>query len=137
MESNSNRGDVTPAVVAANKQAAQHFLELVTTGYIDQAYLQYVASDGKHHNPFFQAGFPALREAMIANEVETPDKQFTVKHVLGDGDLVAVHSHIVLHPGEKGLAVVHLFRFQDDKIVEMWDIGQAVPEDSPNQDGMF
>jgi hypothetical protein len=32
---------------------------------------------------------------------------------------------------------VHIFRFQNDLIAELWDIGQAVPENSPNQFGMF
>ncbi len=93
--------------------------------------------NGKHHNPFFPAGFPALKKAMIENHVQFPNKQLTVKNVLGDGDLVAVHSHIVLRPGESGIAAVHLFRFQGDRIVEMWDCGQPVPADSPNEDGMF
>ncbi|GEM_PF-2747946 len=43
---------------------------------------------------------------------------------LGDGDLVAVHSHIVLRSGEQGVAAVHLFRFHGDKIMEMWDCGE-------------
>ncbi len=86
---------------------------------------------------FFPAGFPALRKAMNENHVQFPNKQLTVKNVLGDGDLVAVHSHIVLQPGEIGMATVHLFRFRGDKIVEMWDCGQPVPADSPNKDGVF
>jgi len=56
---------------------------------------------------------------------------------LGVGDLVAVHSHIVLRPGEKGVAAVHLFRFHGDKILEMWDCEQHVPTESPNKDGAF
>jgi predicted SnoaL-like aldol condensation-catalyzing enzyme len=92
---------------------------------------------GKHHNPFFPAGFQALQKAMIENHVQFPNKQMTVKNVLGDGDLVAVHSHIVLRPGEAGLAAVHLFRFHNGKIMEMWDCGQPVPADSPNTDGAF
>ena len=74
---------------------------------------------------------------MIENQVQFPNKQLTIKHVLGDGELVAVHSHILPHPGDTGGSAVHLFRFQDDKIVEMWDIGQPVPVDSPNKDGAF
>jgi predicted SnoaL-like aldol condensation-catalyzing enzyme len=74
---------------------------------------------------------------MKENHLEMPNKQLTIKNVIGDGDLVAVHSHIVLPLNETGMAVVHLFRFQGDKIVEFWDIGQPVPEDSPNHDGMF
>ena len=121
----------------ARKQAAVQFLELVVAGRIDEAYQKYVDMRGKHHNPFFPAGFPALKKAMIENHVQLPSKQFTVKNVLGDGDLVAVHSHVVLRPGETGIAAVHLFRFHGDKIVEMWDCGQPVPADSPNKDGVF
>jgi predicted SnoaL-like aldol condensation-catalyzing enzyme len=119
------------------KQLALQFLEMVMAGKIDDAYRKHVASDGKHHNPFFPAGFPALREAMKENHVQFPNKRLTVKNVLGDGDLVAIHSLIVLGPGEAGVSAVHLFRFDGDKIVEMWDCGQPVPADSPNKDGMF
>lgn len=113
------------------------FLQLVVAGRIDEAYQKYVEMQGKHHNPFFPAGFPALKKAMIENHAQFPNKQLTVKNVLGEGDLVAVHSHIVLRQGETGIAVVHLFRFQGGRIVEMWDCGQPVPADSPNEDGMF
>jgi predicted SnoaL-like aldol condensation-catalyzing enzyme len=34
-------------------------------------------------------------------------------------------------------AVVHIVRFDGEKIAEMWDVGQAVPADSPNENGMF
>ncbi len=47
------------------------------------------------------------------------------------------HSHIVLRPGETGISAVHLFRFEGNKIVEMWDCGQPLPADSPNKDGAF
>jgi predicted SnoaL-like aldol condensation-catalyzing enzyme len=118
------------------KQTAVQFLQLVVAGHIDEAYQKYVDMQGKHHNPFFPAGFPALKKAMIENHAQFQSKQLAVKNVLGDGDLVAVHSHIVLRPGESGIAAVHLFRFQGDRIVEMWDCGQPVPADSPNEDGM-
>ncbi len=120
------------------KQAAVQFLQLVVAGSIDEAYRKYVDMRGKHHNPFFAAGFHALKKGMIENHVQFPNKQLTVKNVLGDGDLAAVHSHIILRPDETGIAAVHLFRFHDDnKIVEMWDCGQPVPADSPNKDGVF
>jgi predicted SnoaL-like aldol condensation-catalyzing enzyme len=71
------------------------------------------------------------------NDTQFPNKKITVHNVLGDGDLVAVHSHLVLKPGETEMIVVHLFRFQNEKIVELWDCGQAIPSDCPNEDGPF
>ncbi len=120
-----------------HKQSAVEFLELVTRGQIDQAYQKYVHQDGRHHNVFFPAGLPALKSAMLENHRQFPVKQFSVKHVIGDGDMVAVHSHLVMNQGEQGMVVVHLFRFERDKIVELWDCGQQIPADMPNKDGAF
>ena len=119
------------------KQIARQFMELVIAGKIDDAYKKYVSSNGKHHNAYFREGFQALQEAMKENHLQFPNKQFTIEHVISDGELVAIHSHIVLRQGEAGMAAIHLFRFQGNKIVEMWDIGEPIPADSPNQDGVF
>ena len=120
-----------------NKKRALEFLKLVVAGKIDEAYQKYVDMHGKHHNTFFPAGFPALREAMKENHIQFPKKQLTVKYVLSDGGLVVVHSHIVLRPEEAGIIAVHLFRFKNEKIVEMWDCGQPIQTDSQNKDGAF
>ena len=120
-----------------NKDIAVNFLKLVVAGEVDKAYNEYVDINGKHHNTYFPAGFSVLKEGMKENHVQFPDKQFSVKNVLGDGNLVAAHSHLAFKEGEPGMIVVHLFRFENGKIVEMWDCGQAIQADSPNKDGAF
>src|SRR5512147_938822 len=97
------------------KQAATNFLQLVVEGNIEEAYRRYVDPKGKHHNPFFPAGFPALKQAMIEDHARSPNKQIRIKNVLGDGDLVAVHSHLAQEPGDRGMTVVHLFRFRSGR----------------------
>lgn len=64
--------------IRARKQAAVHFLQLVVTGRIDEAYEMHVDIRGKHHNPFFPSGFPALKKAMVEDHVRFPDKLLTV-----------------------------------------------------------
>jgi len=120
-----------------NKEKAVQFLKLMSSGMVDEAYDQLVSPTGKHHSPYFAAGFDNLRAGMKENARQFPDKQSTVQHVLGDDDLVAVHSHVILRPGDVGFAIVHLFRFEDGKIVELWDFTQQPMEDSPNTDGLF
>ncbi len=121
--------------VLVNKEMAVDFLELVVAGNIDEAYKKYVDMDGKHHNAFFPAGFPALQDAMKDDQTQSPQKQITIVNVLSDGDRVAVHSH--LRRGSDDMAVVHLFRFKDGRIVELWDCGQVLPQEIPNRDGAF
>jgi predicted SnoaL-like aldol condensation-catalyzing enzyme len=86
---------------------------------------------------YYSAEFISLKQGMVENHAQFPNKRLMVKNVLGDGNLVAIHSNIVLKIGEPGIATVHIFRFEEGKIVEMWDIGQAVPIDSPNRVGAF
>ena len=53
-----------------------------------------------------------------------------VKRVIAEGDLVALHVHSQLSPEDKGEVVVDIFRFdKDGKIVEHWDVIQAVPKE--------
>jgi predicted SnoaL-like aldol condensation-catalyzing enzyme len=128
---------MTENPISSCKKIAAKFLELVIAGRIEEAYTNFVSMEGKHHNPYFPAGFAALKKAMIQNHAELPDKQMIIRHVLGEGNLAAVHSCIIPKPGEPGMVAVHIFRFQKDKIIEMWDSVLPIPADSPNNDGAF
>jgi predicted SnoaL-like aldol condensation-catalyzing enzyme len=123
--------------IQTQKERAVDFLNLVVAGDIDEAYNSYVNMHGRHHNVYYAADFASLKKGMIDNHEQFPNKRLMVKNVLGDGNLVAVHSNIIMKTGEAGVAVVHLFRFENGKIVEMWDVGQAVPASSPNMIGAF
>ncbi len=123
--------------IQVRKEIALDFLHLVVAGDINQAYDKYVSMYGKHHNMHYSAEFASLKQGMIENHTQFPGKRLMVKNVLGEADLVAVHSNIVMKPGEPGIAVVHIFRFEGDQIIEMWDVGQAIPLDSPNRLGAF
>jgi predicted SnoaL-like aldol condensation-catalyzing enzyme len=43
------------------------------------------------------------------------------------------YSLIKFTPEHAGLRVVHIFRFEDEKIREMWDVVMEVKEDSVNK----
>ena len=74
---------------------------------------------------------------MEENAVRSPNKTIEIFRALEDGDLVAIHSRVRQAPGQPGAALAHLFRFEGNRFVELWDIGQPVPETSLNQYGMF
>lgn len=120
-----------------NKQAAIAFLQMIIMENIDEAYEAYVDMNGKHHNTFTPPGMSALQQGMKDAAVKFPHMTLAMLHVLGDGDLVGVHSHMSLEAGAMEFATVHLFRFESGKIVELWDMSQALTNDSPNTDGAF
>lgn len=96
-----------------------------------------LTADARHHNPYFAAGMPALLDGMMAAARTAPERTSEVKLVVADGDHVVVHSHVHHRPGDLGVSVVHIFRFEGDRIAELWDVGQPVPAETPNGDGMF
>ena len=125
------------ASAQSRKEIIVDFLQLAVSGRIDEAFKHYVDMHGKHHNAFSPAGFPALKQAMIENHRQFPNKMIDIKRVIAENDCVVTHSHVSLNPGNVNVSVVHIFRFRGDKIAEFWDIGQSLQADSPNADGLF
>jgi predicted SnoaL-like aldol condensation-catalyzing enzyme len=123
--------------IGARKAAAVSFLSLAASGRVTEAFRAHVGEGFRHHNPFFRGDAGSLMAAMQANAAQNPEKILNVLHSLEDGDLVAVHSHVRQKPDDRGAVVVHVFRFADDRIVELWDVAQPLPETSPNEYGML
>ncbi len=120
-----------------NKDVAVSFLEMASTGKVDEAYSKFVGEGFKHHNPYFEGSAEALHAAMKENAIQNPRKAVDVKRVIAEGEFVMVHFLVKHKPDELGAAVMQIFRFENGKIVEMWDLGQEIPEETPNQHGMF
>ena len=121
----------------SNKDAAVSFLKLAANGKVREAYSKFVGAGFRHHNPFFEGSAEALMAGMEENARQNPSKVLEVKRATAEGELVVVHSHVRQKPGDLGAALVHIFRFEEGHIVELWDVGQPVPDKSPNQYGMF
>lgn len=120
-----------------NKEIAQIFLKLTASGASREAFDLYVSDQFIHHNAFFRGDRNTLMLAMEENATINPNKIFKIQRALEDGDLVAVHSRVQLAKGGTELAIMHIFKFVNGKIVELWDFGQAVPENMINENGMF
>jgi len=113
------------------------FLQMLVAGNIHEAYEKYVGPGFRHHNPYYKGDATSLQKGMEENHAEFPTKTIKIHHVLETGNLIAVHSHVSLQPESPGIAAVHLLRYESEKIIEMWDIAQEIPANSPNENGMF
>jgi len=119
------------------KEIAAEFLRLAAGGQAREAYDTYVHPDFFHHNPYFPGDRASLMQGMEESFAEMPDKDYKTIRMLEDGDLVAVHGRIRLKKDMPEIALMHILRFEGDKIIEEWEAAQEVPKDMPNVNGMF
>ncbi|WP_316633389.1 nuclear transport factor 2 family protein [uncultured Flavobacterium sp.] len=119
------------------KYIAKEFLKLAAKGHSHEAFRLYVGTNFKHHNAYFKGDAQTLMLAMDESSRKNPYKTLEIHHALRDRDMVAVHSHVKQNSTDIGAAVVHIFRFESDKIVELWDLGQSIPAEIINENGMF
>jgi predicted SnoaL-like aldol condensation-catalyzing enzyme len=126
---------ITP--MPAIKDAAVSFLQLVAAGRVREAYAQHAAGNFRHHNPYFAADAESLMIGMEENARQNPGKRLDILRALQDGDLVAVHSYVQHGKDDRGFGLVHIFRFEGERIAELWDLAQPVPAESVNANGMF
>jgi predicted SnoaL-like aldol condensation-catalyzing enzyme len=97
--------------------------------YMGDTYIQ--------HNPTVPNG-PASFYGYFEGYFKTnPSSRVSIKRVIADGDLVMLHLHSQKDAQDRGRAIVDIFRVENGKIVEHWDVIQAVPETSANANTMF
>ncbi len=118
-----------------NKDIAIKFLETCALKSPKTAFAEYTNANFKHHNQYFKGDADSLMNAMIEADTAQPNRKFDIKQVFENDDRVAVYSHVV--KDEMEIAVVHMLRFEQGKISEMWDVGQIMDKQSPNKNGMF
>jgi predicted SnoaL-like aldol condensation-catalyzing enzyme len=121
-----------------HKHAATSFLQMAGSGKVQEAYDRYVSPSFIHHNQHFAGDRQSLLTAMQEAAKATPNKSVEIKRIHEDGDTVITHSLVSRQdPQAPAIAVVHIFRFEHDRIAELWDVGQPISKDSPNENGVF
>ena len=124
---------------AANKTLAQRFTQEILIEQRLTAIGPYFAGDGLlQHNPHMGDGvaeFLAVRQQWA--QAGTPARYDHVHKVLGEGNFVLVLSEGEFHG--KPAAFYDLYRLENDKIVEHWDVVEEIPaqQDHQHRNGKF
>ncbi|MGZ3694635.1 MAG: nuclear transport factor 2 family protein [Bdellovibrionota bacterium] len=120
------------------KDIAISFLKMAGSGEVKAAYEKFIAPDFIHHNQYFKGDRQSLLSAMEKAHKIDPNKAIEIKRVIEEGDTVVTHSRVIRDdPTALELAVVHIFKFKNDQVAELWDLGQLISKDSPNENGPF
>lgn len=119
----------------SNKESAIEFLELIAIARVNEGFEKYVHPEFRHHSPYFKGDRESLRNAMLQNAEENTDRAYTVVHAVEENNLVIVHGKMQVNNTQ--FRVVHIFKFESEKIVELWDASQISENSSLNENGLF
>ena len=112
-----------------NKQTVARLFDAFRAGDVE-AFDELIADDYVQHNPQAGNGLQAGKELFAP----VGPVNVEVYRVIAEGDLVAAHSHYKTF----NMAGVDIWRFNDEgKMIEHWDVLQAVPETTASGNDMF
>lgn len=121
----------------ANRAAVLGFYEKGLNQKDADAALAYVGNRYVQHNPNAPDGPDGFRKFIGFLREKFPNSHSEIKRSFADGDFVILHVHSVREPGSRGRAIVDIFKLENGKIVEHWDVVQDIPENPANNNTMF
>lgn len=96
-----------------------------------------VAEDYVQHNPDVPDGKAPFVDYFAGFFAENPGSRARIMRSATDGDLVYLHVHSTNGAEDRGQAVIDIFRVENGRLVEHWDVIQDVLEDAANDNSMF
>ena len=126
-----------PSSAEANKKAVQEFYDLIINKKDFASARKYMGDRYKQHNPLVADGPEGLKAFIEFLKTNFPEARSEIKRAFADGDYVILHVHSIRPPNMRGRAIIEIFRLENGKIDEHWDVIQEIPEESANPNGMF
>jgi predicted SnoaL-like aldol condensation-catalyzing enzyme len=120
-----------------NLKAVLDFYDVIVNGrqyerageFLDDNYIQ--------HKPEVETGAQGVLDFVRSVYDQAPLHRARIVRSFVDGDYVILHVHIMNAVEAPNLAVMDIFRVEDGKLMEHWDVASAVPETSRNANGVF
>ena len=121
----------------ANKKTVVEFYEAAINRKDFEAASKFFGPRYVQHNPNAPDGIEGFKAFLGFLREKFPQSRSEIKRVWAEGDYVILHVHAVRTPGARGSAIVDVFKLENGKIVEHWDVIQEIPEKAANNNGMF
>ena len=130
------------AALKAEKQRLEANKKLVADMYQElfgdknvEAADKYIVENYIQHNPSVTDGRKALKDALKTWFKDAPKNKIDIQHLGADGDFVYIHTRSKM--GDKVFSVIDIFRIENGKVAEHWDVIQEVPKNTVNPHPMF
>ncbi|WP_326639227.1 ester cyclase [Nonomuraea fuscirosea] len=123
--------------VASNKQTVLDFYEAAFNEKDFDTVAELVGDNYTQHNPQIADGPDGLQARLRHLKETFPALRLEVRRLLAEDDYVVGHVYAVREPGQRGTAIMDIFRLEDGKLIEHWDVMQEIPAEALNPNGMF
>jgi predicted SnoaL-like aldol condensation-catalyzing enzyme len=123
--------------VASNKQTVLDFYEAAFNEKDFDTVAELVGDNYTQHNPQIADGPDGLQARLRHLKETFPALRVEVRRLLAEDDYVVGHVYAVREPGQRGTAIMDIFRLEDGKLIEHWDVMQEIPAEALNPNGMF
>ncbi len=130
--------DLSHKKLSSNEEKAIDFWIRFFDKHDESAIDDYLSEPYIQHNPHVADGVEAFRNEFHERfRTDMKDCSTQIRHVSSRDDLVFIHNILKRSPDVKGHAAVDIFRFENGRIVEHWDVIQTMPDSSKNDHPMF
>jgi predicted SnoaL-like aldol condensation-catalyzing enzyme len=127
-----------------NKETAVGFYKTAFADRDPDKAFEYLGGYYRQHNPSVPDGKEAFLAFAKQRASDNPGRVFEIRRVIAEGDYVVLHTHHVFAKTDKdypdvpnGRVVVDIFRLENGKIVEHWDVLQAIPTKMAHGNTMY
>ncbi len=124
------------SMLETNKKNVVEFYDLIINNKDFESARRFMGDRYKQHNPLVKDGPEGLREFITFLKTNYPEARSEIKQVFADGNYVILHVHSVRSP-QVQRAIIEIFRLENGKIDEHWDVIQDIPATSANPNSMF
>lgn len=121
--------------IEANKKLVADFYQEVFGDKNIAAIDKYIGEIYIQHNPNLADGKEALKQGLTQWFAGVAKEKIDIQRINAEGNFVYIHTKAKV--GTAIFSVIDIFRIENGKIVEHWDVMQKVPEKSANPHPMF
>ncbi|MDI3422631.1 nuclear transport factor 2 family protein [Streptomyces luteolus] len=114
----------------ANKDLVAEYIGLFYNDKDFDRARQLLTEDFVNHHHGVGTGRDRTVESFSGVAAAMPGFSLTVRRMVAEGDQVWTHSVARPAPDAQPAVVVDIWRIEDGRLAEHWDVGQGVPEDA-------
>jgi len=118
-------------------KAVLDFYELVINGQHYERAMEFLDDNYIQHKPEVETGTEGVLNFVRRIYEQSPQHRARIVRSFVEDNYVILHVHIMNGIEAENIAVMDIFRVENGKLMEHWDVAMPVPETARNDNGIF